>query len=818
MISELAKWENTSNDELLQAAREKIAASCGGSPPPILDPFAGGGSIPLEAQRLGLDACGRDLNPVAVLINKSLIEIPPRWAEQDPIFPGAAAEAVTWPGTKGLAEDVLRYGKWMCAEADKRIGRNYPKVTISGIATTVIAWIWARTVTCPNPACRGTMPLVGSFWLARKPGKQRYIEAIPDGKRVRFVIRGPGGEPRDGTSSKAGATCLICQTPVPLSYVRDECAAKRLGSQLMAIVAQGDRQRYYLPPNPLHAEAAQIPRPHGVLDEQIGDDPRNLWCVKYGLTKFHDLFTNRQLVALTAFNELVKETHDRIVDNGADPGYARAVTTYLALAVSRITDRHSSITTWDSHPSKEQVRGVFARQALPMTWDYTESNPFSSSSGNLADSIAMVAECLRRLPATRPGTAKIEDAAFGPTGGRLLVATDPPYYDNISYANLSDFYYVWLRRSLGAIYPELTGTVLTSKQDEIVADAARHGGIEAARRFYEERFEMAFRRIAEDTPGGYPISFFYAYKQTRNEKDGAVSTAWEILLETLLKAGWMVTASWPIRTEMGNRIRGLSSNALGSSVVLTCRPRPPDTPVTDRRGIVAALRTELPATIRMLVDTGIGPGDLRQSMIGPGMKIFSRYAHVNEPDGRPMPVASALKLINQVFDAEMSHMERDVSEESRWCIDWFTLYGFDPGPFPRADTFAKSVNTDVGLLQRAGLIHSGKGKVVLIPAPELASAQADQVSEWGLALRLAGTLQVQGSDETARMMAAARRWIDLEAVHELAYLIYTTADNKGWQQTAALFNALGTSWPELESQSQKPAYQAVQDPIQTGRG
>jgi putative DNA methylase len=816
MISELVKWESTSNDELLQAARREIIKSCGEPPPPILDPFAGGGSIPLEAQRLGLDACGRDLNPVAVLINKALIEIPPRWAGQPPVFPGAAAVAMTWPRTKGLAEDVLRYGQWICAEVGKRIGHLYPKIEISGAETTVISWIWARTITCPNPACGGIMPLVGCFRLAEKKRKRRYVEAIPEGKRVRFLIRGPEGEPREKTISKRGAECLLCRAPVPLSYVQQEGAAKRMGSQLMAIVAQGNRQRCYLPPDPLHAEAAEVAPPCDGLEEDIGEDPRNLWCVNYGLTKFGDLFTNRQLFMFVTLSELVGEARSRIIDDGGDPAYADAVTTYLALAVSRITDRHSALTTWDASESREHVRGVFARQSLPMTWDYAESNPFSSSSGNLADSIVMVAKCLQRLPAYPGATAALEDAAFGKTGGRLLVATDPPYYDNISYANLSDFYYVWLRRSLGTIHPDLMSTMLTPKDDEIVADPVRHGGTKAARQFYEERFEKAFKRIHDDTPPGYPISFFYAYKQTRKDKDGTLSTAWEILLQTLLRAEWMVTASWPIRTELGNRIRGQSSNALGSSIVLTCRPRPPDAPVTDRRGILAALRTELPATIRMLVDTGIGPGDLRQSMIGPGMKIYSRYARVNEPDGKPMSVGSALKLINQVFDAEMSQLERNVSAESRWCIDWFMQHGFDPGPFPHADTLAKSANADLGSLHRAGLISTREGKVTLVSAHKLAFAQTAEVCEWGLALRLAGTLHEHGFDQTVRIMAAACFQVDLEAVRELAYLIYTTADRNAWKQTAALFNDLGMSWPELETESRKLSAQSTQDPLQTG--
>jgi putative DNA methylase len=546
----------------------------------------------------------------------------------------------------------------------------------------------------------------------------------------------------------------------------------------MAIAAQGNRQRHYLPPDPVHVGAAQIPRPADIPEETISEDPRNLWCVKYGLTKFGDLFTNRQLTTLSSITKLVGETRQRIMDDCGDHAYADAVATYLALAVSKILDRHSSLTTWNSHRSMEQVRDVFAHLSLPMTWDYAESNPFSASAGNIRESIKAIVECLRRLPATSvaPGTALSEDAALGKTQGRLLVATDPPYYDNLSYANLSDFYYVWLRRSLGTIYPDLMGMVLTSKLDEIVADPTRHGGVDA----------------------------------------------WEILLGTLLKAGWMMTASWPIRTERGSRVRALSSNALGSSLVLTCRPRPPDAPSADRRGIIAALRAEMPEVVHMLVETGIGPADLRQSMIGPGMKIFSRYARVNEPDGERMSVASALKLINQVFDSEMSYMEGDITSETRWCIDWFARHGFESGPFSDADTLTKGTDTTLESLQQAGLIHSRKGRVCLVPAHELPAwrdpAQDDKICEWLIALQLAEALRKDGSAQASRIMVTASRTVDLETVRELAYRIYITADSRGWKQTATLLLALDASWRDLEIQSKDHRYSSTQDPLPASEG
>jgi putative DNA methylase len=807
IISELVKWENIHNEELLGTARDEIKRSCNGSPPPILDPFAGGGSIPLEAQRLGLDACARDLNPVAVLINKALIEIPPKWAGRSPVSPGAGDEAMSWPRATGLAEDVLRYGRWMRNQAEGRIGNLYPKVAVDSANATVIAWIWARTIICRNPKCHGTMPLVGSFWLGKKEGKERYIVPVSNGKRVRFEIGGPEGIPRDGTVSRTGAVCLLCNTPVPLSYVRDEGKARRMGAQLMAIVVEGKRQRYYLPPRADHQAAADIPRPGNVPEAEIAHNPRYLTTPSYGMRTWADIFTNRQLTALTTFCDLVKEARSRMIAEGAPSEYADAVTTYLALAVSRIADRNSSICTWDSSVKMEAVRNTFSRPAIPMTWDFAEGNPFSKSSGNLAESIELVAECLRNIPASPKATVLMEDAALGGTGGRLLVATDPPYYDNIGYANLSDFFYVWLRRMLRGSYPEIMNTVLTPKQDEIVADPVRHGGPERAKRFYEERFELAFRRICDDTPEGYPISFFYAYKQTESEHDGVVSTAWEILLNRLLSAGWTVTGAWPVKTELRNRPRSRSSNALTSSVVLSCRPRSKDALVTDRRGLIVALKETMPAAVRALESARLAPSDLRQAMIGPGMKVFSGYARVNEPNGERMSVRAALKLINQVFDGYLSSLGGDISADTRWCLEWYKQHGFDSASHDDATKLARGTNTNVEALRHAGIVQSRGGFVKLLSiseiAPDYDPASDNRISEWKICLHLAKQLDEQGVESATRLMMIARNLIDLENVKDLAQLLYSIADMEGWSPTAILFNSLGRSWPEIEGEPEK---------------
>lgn len=813
IISRLVVWENIHDEKLLKEAHEEILKSTSGNPPAILDPFAGGGSIPLEAQRLGLEARASDLNPVAVLINKALIEIPPKWTGRPPIFPGAASGRLTWPGATGLAEDIRRYGSWMRDEAEKRIGNLYPKVKISGVETTVIAWIWARTVTCPNPACSGTMPLVRSFWLCKKHGMERFAEPISDGKRIRFEIGGPNGTPREGTVSRTGAICLLCETPVPISYIRAEGKAGRMGTQLMATVAEGKRQRYYVAPTEEQEIAANVPRPTDVPEAEIPDNPRWFSPPLYGLTKFDDLFTSRQLTALTTFSDLVQEARDLAVTENAELSYANAIATYLAMVVSVVSDDLSSICSWRSSHGTGASRSTFARQALPMVWDFAEQNCFAHSAGDLAVSSEACARVIEALPPQGPaGEAKQADARF--VIYDQLVATDPPYYDNIGYADLSDFFYVWLRRSLRGVYPELLGTLITPKADELIADPIRHNGKKNAERFFEDGFVEVFQRICHGAPDGYPITVFYAFKQAETDDGGGhASTGWETLLEGMLQAGWVVTATWPVNTERRNRSVGIGTNALASSIVLACRPRPASAGFTDRRGLIAALREEFPEALRRLEQGKVAPVDLRQAAIGPGMAVFSRYARVNEPDGSVMRVRAALSLINQVLDEKLSQLEGDVSAETRWCVEWFKQFGFDAGPFGTAETLSKGIDTSIDGLERAGVLRSRAGKVKLLSVQEIPEnydpREDDRTSEWEICLHLVKALESRGTSGAAALMAAA--WdvpgVDLDDVRELAYLLYSIAEKKGWAETALLFNSLGTSWTDLEDASRKAGAQ-----------
>jgi putative DNA methylase len=796
---------------LLKEAREEIEKSCGGSPPPILDPFAGGGSIPLEAQRLGLEAHASDLNPVAVLINKALIEIPPKFTGRPPVFPSTAESRLSWPGPSGLIEDVRRYGEWMFEEAQKRIGQHYPKVTMpDGTRATVIAWIWARTITCPNPACSSSLPLVRSFWLSRKRGKQRYVEPIPDGKNIRFEIRGPEGSPHNATVARSGATCLICQTPVPLSYVRAEGMAGRIGAQLMAIAAEGNRQRYYLPPSKDHEIAADVPRPLDFPDAEMPQNARWFSPPFYGLRTYGDLFTNRQLTALTTFSDLVKDVRSRVAAVASDQAYADAVSCYLSFVVSKVADYNCSVAVW--YPQEDRPKNLFARQAIPMVWDYPEVNVFADIGGTWKGSLRVVANAMGGIPTefARPAEVIQADARAVPIPTGTVVATDPPYYDNVGYADLSDFFYVWLRRSLADVYPDLMGTMLTPKADELVADPFRRGGKQHAQRFFEEGFEQVFNRISKHAVEGFPITVVYGFKQSEADSDGGhASTGWETLLEGMIRSGWSVTATWPMRTERGGRTNAIEANALASSIVLACRPRSDAADVIDRRGLIAALRDELPGALRKLEQGAVAPVDLPQAAIGPGMAVFSRYARVNEPDGSAMRVRPALALINQVLDEVLSQQEGDFGPDTRWCLEWFKSHGFREGPYGEAETLSKAKNTTVTGLVRAGVLASRAGKVRLLAAAELPSdynpTVDDRISEWEVALHLAKRLNEDGTDAAARLAAAARSLVDLDTVRELAYLLFSIAEKQSWSDTALLFNGLGTSWPDVMEAMRRPS-------------
>ncbi|KHJ73481.1 DUF1156 domain-containing protein [Rhodococcus sp. Chr-9] len=838
IIEQLVVWENVGDENLLRRAREEILASSNGNPPPILDPFAGGGTIPLEAQRLGLEAHASDLNPVAVLINKALIEIPPKFAGHPPVFPGAADTQITaWSGVTGLAEDVRRYGQWMRDEAEKRIGHLYPKAQLpDGSEATVIAWIWARTVTCPNPACGIAMPLVRSWWLGKKKGKETYVvPSVVDGKVEYRIGYGPENAPTqetDGTVGRTGAVCIGCGAAVELGYVRSESRAKKMGTQLMAIVAEGKRTRIYLDPTPEHELAARIERPVDLPEGELFDWPGRINVVRYGLTEFADLFTPRQLTALTTFSDLVPQARERVFSDALSAGlagderlegggtgaaaYADAVATFLGLGVSRLADIANSLCRWEN--TKEQIRNLFARQAIPMVWDFPDTTPFGQAAGSFTVSLNSIAKSIR-VAGKRPGRA-IQASASDRPFNEFLISTDPPYYDNIGYSDLSDFFYVWLRRALRSIHPELLSTMLVPKADELVANAYRHGGREGAHRFFEDGFREVFRRARESALIDYPITVYYAFKQQDATETGEASTGWETLLEGMIRSGWAITATWPMRSELGNRMLSQGTNALASSIVLALRPRPDHAPTIDRRGFINALKDELPDALRELQQGAIAPVDLPQAAIGPGMAVFSRFSGVLTDDGSKMTVRAALARINEILDEVLAEQEGDFDPDTRFAIAWFRQHGFDAGTFGDADNMARARNASLEHLERSGILTSRAGKVALLSPEALGAIYSNReydpatdphISTWEVVMHLARALTEKGVPAAAALLSRVPESIDRDLCKELSFLLFTIAEDSKRTQVAIEFNSLGTAWNDIVAESRNASTQLMLD-------
>jgi putative DNA methylase len=832
IIEDLVKWENSNNELVLERARAEIHKSCGENPPPVLDPFCGGGSIPLEAQRLGLEAYASDLNPVAVLITKALIEIPPRFANRPPVHSVKEKHLLEaeWGGTRGLAEDVRYYGWWMRDEAERRIGHLYPKVKLppehGGGESTVIAWLWARTVKCPNPSCRAQMPLVRSFWLSTKKGKA-WVEPIVDrqAKMVRFAVKMGEGMPQEGTVNRRGARCIICEMPVPFDHVRAQGKAGHMDAQLMAIVAEGPRGRINLPLNTEHETIARQAQSAWKPDTDLPEQALGFRVQLYGMTKHADLFTPRQLVALTTFSDLVSEARERVLTDALATGlpddgvplnaggkgataYADAIATYLGLVMSKTTMFLNILARWRAGENKSAP--AFGRQTLSMVWDFAEINPFAGAGGDFNGVVDGAVKVLSSIPARSLGRSKQLDATASINGvSSPLLCTDPPYYDNISYADLSDFFYVWLRRSLGKRYTDLFSTLLVPRAQELVATPYRFGGdSEKAKAFFEEGLSKAFLRMHRLQHRDYPLTVFYAFKQAETGEaededstdiETVTSTGWETMLEGLLRSSFQVTGTWPVRTEGPTRMRSMKSNALASSIVLVCRPRTEDAPLTTRREFVAALKRELPNAVKELQHGNIAPVDLAQAAIGPGMAVFSRYARVLEADGTPMRVRTALALINQVVDEILAEREGEFDADTRWAVAWFEQFGFDEGLFGVAETLSKAKNTIVGALVEAGILTAKAGKLRLLRRDELANdwdpTTDRRITVWEVAQHLIRTLEQTGETGAAALVQKVGGLG--EVARDLAYRLYSICERKKWAQEALAYNSLVIAWSEI---------------------
>jgi putative DNA methylase len=842
LMEELIQWENSNNENIFAAAWKEILKSTDGHPPLICDPFCGGGSIPLEAQRLGLESYASDLNPVAVLINKAMLEIPSKFAGRPIVNPKSREEKTLlqkkWRGSKGLAEDVRYYGQWMRDEAEKRIGHLYPKVKITaematkrpdlkkyvGNNLTVVAWLWVRTVKCPNPACGNDIPLLSSFVLSSKKGKEVYLVPKISGLSVGFEISGSPpvnfADPKKGLKrGKSGIFgCVSCDTVTTRNYVSEQGKAKNIGQLQTAVVVEGLNQRIYLT-----ADVSQLPDQLPSVDTagleiELAPNPRDVWCRNFGLNTPSDLFTPRQLVALTTFSDLVREVCDRVKQDavlagmpddgkGLDAGgttataYAESISTYLACLLDRMIYYGSSLTTW--LPKDNALRDCMPRQALAMAWDFAEGNPFGKSSGDVMTCANSIANYLELATPRRDAIVTQCDArVIGGNGKKFLFSTDPPYYDNIGYADLSDFFYVWLRRSLKPIFPDLFATLAVPKNEELVALSYRHASKKNAGAFFLEGMSQAMRSLTEQADPNYPITIYYAFKQSETSDDeGTASTGWETFLEAVIHAGLTIRGTWPIRSEGAGRMIAKGTNALASSIVLVCRPREAENVlVATRREFLAALKNELPGALKHLQRSNIAPVDLAQAAIGPGMAVYTRYSNVIEADGSSMKVWSALQSINRAIDETLDEDEGELDSYTRFAITWFESHAFEEGPYGEAETLATARAISVSGVEEAGLLKSAAGKVRLYNRTEL-NRDWDPRSDNRLTVWEGTQYLIKFQEEEGEQAAAillSKLSSTAEQARNLAYRLYTFCERKGWFEEALAYNGLVQAWPELE--------------------
>lgn len=852
IMRRLVIWENSNDERVLHEAREEIWKSwretCelnkglpGFDPetlPAFHDPFAGGGSIPLEAQRLGLKAFASDLNPVAVLINKAMIEIPPTFSGLPPVNAGSRTSddlfERAFKGAQGLAEDIRYYGQWMRDEAFKRIGHLYSQVelpTAQGEGkATVIAWIWARTVKSPNPAYSEVdVPLVRSFWLSTREGRGAWVEPVihEDEGNYHFEVRTSGKPITEGTVNRRGGTCIMSGSPIPFDYIRREGKAGRIGQRLMAVVAEGVASRIYLTPTDVMEPGLdpemvtwrpQIALPH---------NPRDFKTPNYGMESFGDLFTNRQLVALNTFSDLIAEVRKKVHQDARDHGmtddgvglesggtgalaYADAVAVYLAFALDKMADLGNSLVRWE--PIAQCPRQLFGRQAIPMVWDFAESNPFSSSSGSWAVFINGICRSIenvfKHVGGVAQGVAQQEDAFAQTMSSGKVVSTDPPYYDNIGYADLSDFFYLWLRKTLTDIFPRTLLTLATPKEHELVATPYRHGDRTHAESFFLQGMKTVMTNLSVQTHPAFPVTIYYAFKQSETSSIGTSSSGWETFLEGVLQSGFFITGTWPLRTENASRLVGQGTNALASSIVIVCRKRSTDAVSTSRRQFIREINEALPDALLDMTRgaesvSPVAAVDLQQAAIGPGMAIFSKYDSVLEADGSPMAVKTALQLINRVVDAHLNASEGGTDADTLFCINWFDQYGWAESEFGQADVLARAKGTSVDAVRSAGVLTAAQGKVRLLRWREYPSDWSPQQDSntpvWEALHQMIRALQTDGEQAAGRLLAAM--FGRSETIRALAYRLYTLCERKGAAEDARAYNELITSWDAIDEQA-----------------
>jgi putative DNA methylase len=783
--------------------------------PTVLDPFCGGGSTVVEAQRLGLPVVASDLNPVAVLITRVLGELLPPMAHVPSVSQGSAQLRLgpEQPPFEGFVVGLRHYGGLVQKAVQDKLGDLYPKIPQG----EPVAWLWCRTVPCPNPVCGTTVPLLSSPVLSKQPRREATVEPVVDGKNVRFVVHKGKDAPVRSVKvkgSRARFQCLApaCGRSLDEGDLREAGRDGTMGLQLMAVCVDlpNGGGRTFLAAD----EVASPPRSPVVppdLDElEIGKNTKNFSTALYGLPRQIDLYTPRQLAVLAAFADEVASVPDQVLADGGDERRAMAIASVLGLCLGKMAQANSSLVRWFTRLGPSKAVQAFGTQAMPMLWDFAEVFPFGKSVGSWHAQLNSVIGVLPSLPdvgqAAHVVPADARNAGDLVPAGTALLVTDPPYFAQINYADLADYFYLWLRRALRSVHPDLFATMATPKAAELTANPARYGGSrETARKEFITGFTAVFTSLKRAARPDLPLVVVYAHKQDEEMVDGIISTGWESLLEAVLTADLGVVRTWPVEATHSTRQISQGANALASYVVLICRPREPDLPVTDRRGFLDALGAKLPGAIKELGH--VAAVDLAQAAIGPGMQVFSGFSQVIEKDGSRMPVATALALINDKLQGILWDQEAEFDPETRAAVAWYDQFGWALGDSGRAEQIAWGKNTTIGRLVQADIMWAKAGDARLLDIDELAAeydpAYALHPTVWDTALRLSRLLEEKGVPEAAKLLAAAIRHVSADAVLDLARLLYSIGENRKRSEDQQRFNKLVTEWPELVKQARE---------------
>ena len=841
ILEDLVTWENSNNKDILCVAQKEIYRYCGVKELALLDPFAGGGAIPIEAQRLGIRAYANDLNPVAVMINKSLLEIPPLFANYPAVNPNCNRIKSTFSGLDGLVTDIQYYGELLKNKVFQRVGHLYPKVKIGDGAndiTTASAWLWARTVKCPNPGCGCQVPLISSFAISQKKGNEAWVEPVFESGKFRFLVHkgkcpakyitGTKFVNKDGKGKKGTFLCPRCQEGViERDYADNEACNKRMGSIPVAVVAEGKRGKLFEQVDFGEAYIEAIEKyyeAHHIADDIPYENTRGTFASNaqggyYGFFEFKDYFTKRQLCALVTFVRELRLLQTEIEESAIKAGlsndhvplknkgtgalaYSQAIQVYLSFLIDQMTNQSSSVCGWNS--TNTQMRCVFSRQAIPMVWDYAECNIFSNSSGSYSNLLELMCKSFSNIPTEGDGVASQADAQTDFGIRDIIVSTDPPYYDNIDYSDLSDYFYVWLKKSIRDIYPELFSTTLVPKTEELIATPYRFDGDSGkAKSFFEDGMLKTCQNIHKYVSEEYPVTIYYAYKQSEvtDSDKGIASSGWETMLNSIIRAGFSITGTWPVRTEKPGRSVGIGANALASSIVLVCRKRSETAPQTTRRNLVNALRRELRPALKKLQESNIAPVDLAQSAIGPGMAVFSQYRRVLEADGSEMTVRSALQVINEEIDLYFNEQVGNMDTASRFCIDLYTQCAYNDIKFGEAEVLANAKGTSIPMMASHGVLYAKAGLVHLVERNELPEkVDTNESNIWMLTQQLTRAMAKGGVNACAEIVFNMFG-SNAESAKDLAYRLYTIAERKGWAEEAYAYNNLVVAWPDIQTRA-----------------